>query len=133
MEIPGPIHQSLEAQAKQQTRWAHSPTHQQTGTQPPLITPRDKAPPTRGIRINSIYQWAGTSPSHQEVYSKPLYQLQTQGRQTPEVREATMLLPVKRSSHQKPIKMKRQSYNSDERERKKSPENQLSDQEILSL
>ena len=30
------------------------------GTQLPLITPRDKAPPTRGIRISSTYQWVGT-------------------------------------------------------------------------
>ena len=56
-------------------------THQQTdclktppGTQLPLITPRDKAPLTRGIRISSTYQCAGTSPSHQETCSKPLYQ-----------------------------------------------------------
>ena len=34
------------------------------GTQPPLITPRDKAPPTKGIRISSTYQWAGTRSSH---------------------------------------------------------------------
>ena len=37
----------------------------------PLIPPRDKAPPTSRIRISSTYQWAGTSPSHQEVCSKP--------------------------------------------------------------
>ena len=41
-------------------------------TQSPLITPRDKALSTRGIRISSTYQWAGTSLSHQEAYSKPL-------------------------------------------------------------
>ena len=45
------------------------------GTQPPLITPRDKAPPIREIRVSSTYQWVGTSPSHQEACSKPLYQL----------------------------------------------------------
>ena len=32
---------------------------------------RAKAPPTRGIRISSTYQWAGTSPSHRGAYSKP--------------------------------------------------------------
>ena len=65
-------------QAKQQSRWDHSPTPQLTGclktppdTQPPLIPSRDKAPPTKGIRISSTYQWAGISPSHQEAYSKP--------------------------------------------------------------
>ena len=77
------------------------------GTQPPLISPRDKALPTRGIGISPTYQWAGTSPSHQEAYSKPQYQLQPQGGETPEVREATTLLSAKRSPHQKPIKMKR--------------------------
>jgi len=46
------------------------------GTQPHLLSPRGKAPPTRGIGISPTYQWAGTSPSHQEAYSKPLYQLQ---------------------------------------------------------
>ena len=42
-------------------------------SQAPLISPRDKAPPTRGIGISSTYQWAGISPSHQEAYSKPPY------------------------------------------------------------
>ena len=48
----------------------NSPTHQQTGclkntppgTKPPLITPRDKNPPTKGIRMSYTYQWAGPSP-----------------------------------------------------------------------
>ena len=79
-----------------------------SGTQPPLISPRDKATPTRGIRISSTYQWASTSPSHQEAYSKPLYPYQPQGGQTPKVRDATTLLSVQRSPHQKPIKTKRQ-------------------------
>ena len=46
---------------KQQAGWEHSPTQRQTycvkssckvllGTQPPLISPRDKAPPSRGMR-----------------------------------------------------------------------------------
>uniref|UniRef100_A0A8D0V6K8 L1 transposable element RRM domain-containing protein n=1 Tax=Sus scrofa TaxID=9823 RepID=A0A8D0V6K8_PIG len=103
------------------------------GTQPPLFSPRDKAPPTRGIGISSTYQWAGISPSQQEAYSKPPYQLQSQGGQTPEVREATTLLSEKRSPHQKPIKMKRQRTRTQMREKGKTPENQLSDQEILSL
>ena len=48
-------------------------------TQPLLISPRDKATPTRGIWISSIYHWASISPSHQETYSKPQYQLHQQG------------------------------------------------------
>ena len=67
-------------QAKQQFRWERSPTHQQTGclktsphTQPSLITPRDKALPTRGKRISFNIQWAGTSPSYQEGCKKPRY------------------------------------------------------------
>ena len=59
------------------------------GTQPPLISHRDKAPPTRGIGISSTYQWAGISPSHQEACSKPPYQHQPQEGQTSEAREAT--------------------------------------------
>ena len=51
----------------------------------------------------------------------------------PEVREATTLLSVKRSPHQKPIKMKRQRTITQMREKEKNPESQLSDQEILSL
>ena len=46
-----------------------------SGTQPPLITPRDMAPLTRGTRLSSTHQWAATSPSHQAACHKPLYQL----------------------------------------------------------
>ena len=35
-----------------------------TGTRPHLIPSRDKALPTRGIRISSNYQWTGTTSSH---------------------------------------------------------------------
>ena len=52
----------------------------------------------------------------------------------PEVREATTLLSVKRSAHQKPVKMKRPRTITQMREKEKKPQkNQLSDQEILSL
>ena len=74
-------------QGKQQSTWAHSSPPTSTnrlpkdtpGTQLPLISPRDKAPSTIGIRIGSTYQWAGISPSHQKAYSKPPYRLQPQG------------------------------------------------------
>ena len=51
----------------------------------------------------------------------------------PEVREATALLSIKRSPHQKPIKMKRQRTITQMREKGKTPENHLSNEEILSL
>ena len=78
------------------------------GTQPPLTSHRDKAPHTRGIEISPTYQWAGTSPSHQEANSKSPYQLHPQGDQTSEVRGATTLLSAKRDHTKKPIKVKRQ-------------------------
>ena len=51
----------------------------------------------------------------------------------PEVREATTLLSVKRSPHQKPMKMKRQRTITQMREQGKTSEKQLSDLEIISL
>ena len=58
---------------------------------------------------------------HQEAYSKPPYQLQPQGGRRPEVREATTLLSIKRSPHQKPIKMKGQRTITQIREKGKNP------------
>ena len=55
------------------------------------------------------------------------------GGKTSEVREATTLLSVKRSPHQKPIKTIRQRTITHMRENGKTPENQLSHEEILSL
>lgn len=74
---------------------------------------------------------------HQPLPSRSLQQAPipssaTRG-QTPEVREATTLLFVKRSPHQKPIEMKIQRTITQKREKGKTPENQLSDEEILSL
>ena len=48
-------------------------------SQAPLISPRDKAPPTRGIGISPTYKWAGTSPSHHKAYSKPYTNLRHKG------------------------------------------------------
>ena len=56
-----------------------------------------------------------------------------QGGQTPEVREVTTLFSVKRSPHQKTIKMKRQRTITQMKEKGKTLENHLSDKEILSL
>ena len=49
------------------------------GIQLPLITPKDKAPPTRGTRLSSSHQWVDTSSSHQEARHKPLYQIHPPG------------------------------------------------------
>ena len=51
----------------------------------------------------------------------------------PKVREATTLVPVKRSPCRNPIKMKRWRTITQRREKEKPPEKQLRDQEILSL
>ena len=49
------------------------------------------------------------------------------------VREASTLLSLKMSPHQKPIQMKRQRIITQMREKSKNPENQLGDKEVLSL
>ena len=88
------------------------------GTQSSLVSPRDKATPTRGIRISSTYQWGGTSPYHQEPYSKLPYQFQPQGGQTSEAREA-YLLSAKRRPYEKAIENeKAENYDSDKVARK---------------
>ena len=70
-----------------------------------------------------------TSPSHQEAYSKPPYQLQSQGAGgTSEAREVTTLLSAKRRPLQKSIQMKKQRIMTQIREQGKKKEKQLSDQ-----
>ena len=61
-ENPAPPISPEKPQAKQQSKWDRSPTlsvnrlpKDPPGMQPPLISPRDKAPPTRGIGISSTY------------------------------------------------------------------------------
>ena len=110
------------------------------GTQPPLISPGDKVPPTRGIRISSTHQGAATSPSHQEACSKPPYQLQLQGGQISEAREATTLLRsynsiiCRKGDHTKSLhKMKRQRIVTQIGEQEPPPQKQLSDLEIINL
>jgi len=73
------------------------------------------------------------SGSLQEAYRKPPYQLQPQGGQTPERREAKIVLSAKRTPHQKPLKMKRQGTITQIREKEKTPGKQLRNQEIISL
>ena len=84
----------------------------------------ESAPPARG---------QASAPPIRRPTASPPYRLQPQGGQAPEVREATTLVSVKRSPRQTPIKMKRQRIITQMREKGKMPENQLSDQEILSL
>ena len=130
LEKSGPIHQCWEALGQtiiQVGSQSHPSINRLPkdpwGTQPPLISPRDKAPPARGIRISPTYHWAGTSPSHQEAYIKPQYQLQPQGGKTSEVRDCTTLLSAKMSSHKKTIKikMKRQRTITQIREKENQP------------
>ena len=74
-------------QAKQQTGWECGPIHQQTGCLKPFQAhscfsshlETKHSLPTRGTRLGSTYQWAGTSPSYQEACHKSLYQLHPQG------------------------------------------------------
>ena len=90
------------------------------GTQLPLISPRDKAPPTRGVRISSTYKWAGISPSHQECCRKPPNQLQPQEGQISETREATTISSAKRRPCHKSIQNKKgENDDSDKGRRKK--------------
>ena len=90
------------------------------GTHTPLISPKDKAPSTRGIRINSTYQWADISPFHEEAYSKP-----------------TTNFGHKGGGHQKQQRL--QLYDSDKGARKKQKhthkktEKRLSDPEIINF
>ena len=84
MEKSCPTHQDWKPHAKHQMEWGHSPPTSRLpkvlpGTEPSLIAPRDKAPPSQGTRFSSTCQWSGTSPSHQETCNKPLYQLHPQG------------------------------------------------------
>ena len=39
-------------------QWEKKKNKDPPGTEPPLISSRDKAPPSRGIRIGPSYQWA---------------------------------------------------------------------------
>ena len=113
-------------------------------TAPPISKQATQRPPRHTAAPNLIQRQSPTHQRdrnqphlpvgrHQEAYSKPPYQLQPPGGRTPEVREATALLSVKRSPHQKRIKMKRQRSITQRREKGKPPENQLRGQESLSL
>ena len=138
MEKSGPTHHGWEGLGQttnpvgtQPRPSANSLPRNLLGTQLPLITPRDKAPPTKGIRISSTYQWAGTSLSHQEACSKPLYQLQPQGgRHKKQVRVQPYAL---QKHNQNLYKMKRQRITTQIRQQENNPEKQQSDLRITNL
>ena len=134
-----PTHQIWEAPGQTTNQVGTQPNHQQTGclktppgTQPPLITPRDKVPPPRGVRISSSYQWAGTSPSHQEACSKPPYQLQPQGGQASEGRLKSYSLQ-KKGTQQKAIQNEKTWIMLRLGNKKKTQKKKISDLEITSL
>ena len=103
------------------------------GTKPRLISPRDKAPCTRGLRISSTYAWTGTSLSHKEAYSNILYQQQPQG-QRHQKQERIQLYCLQEGDPSKNLYMiKRQRIMTQIREQEKTPEKQLRDLEIISL
>ena len=108
------------------------------GTQPPLISPRDKGPPTRGIGISSTYQWAGISPSHQEAYSKcplpprPKPTSATRGADIRSKRGYNSIICKKVTTPKTYKNEKTENYNSDEGERK-NPRKTAKPLEILSL
>ena len=86
LEKSGTTHQHREAPGQTTKRMGTKPHPAANrlpkvllGTQLPVITLRDKTPPTRGARLISTYQGAGISPSHQEACNKLLYQLSPQG------------------------------------------------------
>ncbi len=65
LEKFGHTHQGWQAPG-QTTNRVGTQLHTSANRLPP-ITPRGKAPPTRGIRTSSTYQGAVTSPCHQEA------------------------------------------------------------------
>ena len=90
-----------------------------SGTQPPLISPRDKAPPTRGIGTSSTYQWAGNK------QSLPSGSLQQASVPTSDTRGGTRSKRGYNSIIYKKVTIpktykneKTENYNSDEGERK---------------
>ena len=88
------------------------------GTEQPIITPRDKAPHTRGARICSTYQWANTSPSHQKNCNFAHKGADT-GSNT-----GYNPIPCTKENTQKAVQNENtEKYDSDERTRKKTQRN----------
>ena len=90
-----------------------------SGTQPPLISLRDKALPIRGIGISSIYQWAGIRPSHQQA---PASTSATRGADTRSKRDYNSITCKKVTTPKTYKNEKTENYNSEEGERKKHQE-----------
>ena len=90
------------------------------GTQLPLITPRDKAPPTSGQ--------APVSPIRKPAI-RPSINLPTEGRH----KKGHNPIACKKETTQKARKMKRQRNISQMKEQDKTPEKQLSEVEISNL
>ena len=114
---PHPLSVSTEKPQGKQSRW-ESQSHPSVNRLP-LIPSRDKALPSRGIRISSTYQWAGISPSHQEAYSKPpTLTSATRGADTRSKRGYNSIICKKVTTPKTYKNEKTENYNSDEGERK---------------
>ena len=129
MEKSGPIHQGSEAPG-QTTNRVGTQLHT-SANRLPLITPRDKALPTRGIRISSTYQWAGTSPIRNPITS-PCINFTHKGADTRIKRGYNPLACIKETT-QKLYKVKSKRNMSQMKEQDKAPEDQLSEVEIGNL
>ena len=102
------------------------------GRWPPLITPRDKDPPTRGKRFSSTYQRSGTNPSYQPVRG-PCINFSHKGADTRSDRDYNPIASKKETRQKAIYQMKRHWNISQMRELDKTPEKQLSELEISSL
>ena len=136
----GPTHQGWEATSQTVILVGSQPhpSANKAAQNPPkhtAISPRDKAPPTIGIRITSTYERAGTSPSQQEAYSKPPTNFSPKGGRQPN-RERLQLYCLRKGDHtKKSIQNERQRIMTQIRlqEKTKQTEKQVSNLEIINL
>ena len=84
------------------------------------LTQRQSPPPTKGIGLSPTYQWAGTSPSHQQA---PVPTSATRGTDTRSKRGYSSVIYKKVTTPKTYKNEKTEDYNSDEGERKTPPQN----------
>ena len=124
-------------QAKQPTRREHNPTQQQSFWAHSFLlnTPFDTVLPTRGTRLISTHEWAGTSLSQQEACASFLDEPHSPGGQRAEARKKYNLAACRMETAitKKLHKMRCQKNMSQTKEQDKTPEEQLSKVEIGKL